>query len=90
MKTIRAKFYCHSVTLIPRFFNEKLGESKSDANLVSEQINLGAVYDEEGPNKVWAASTPSGDLKMTIDNPGAQGYFKPGSSYYLDISEVDD
>ena len=90
MKRIKAKFVCQSVRLIPRFFNGEFGEDAESTGLVTEEVHLSAVFDTEGSNRAWAVASPSGDLKMTIENPEAQKYFVPGNSYYLDISEADD
>lgn len=73
---IRAKFSCESVT--------KFGYG-------SEQVKLRAVGPKTGEilnaeNASFSKATPSGTLEMTIDNPEAQGFFKPGGEYYLDFS----
>lgn len=52
----------------------------------SEKVHLMAVADEA--NKEWAKWTPSGQLSMQIDNPDAQGRFKPGGYYFLDFAET--
>jgi len=53
-------------------------------------VKLSAVYDSEHntENNQFAQATPSGQLTMTVDNPNAKGFFKPGSQYYLDIQEA--
>lgn len=68
-----AKFKCHSVT---------------DFGGTSKQVHLTTVYSslaEEGydENKLFTKYTPSGELKMTIDNPNASIQFTPGVEYYL-------
>lgn len=74
--TVRAKFTCNSV--------EDFGPSK--------KVTLSPVYEGAlGPNeenKRFTKATPSGQLWMTIDNPAAAVQFKPGRSYYLDVSEA--
>ena len=54
----------------------------------SENISLSAVYAEEGINKAWATSTPSGALSLGINNPGAQGFFQAGKEYIVTIREA--
>lgn len=54
----------------------------------SENVQLNAVYAEEGVNKSWATSTPSGSLSLTIDNPGAQGFFHKDKEYIILIREA--
>lgn len=70
---IRAKFYCTKV--------EKTSYG-------TENVSFTAVtptQDSPENEKFWRA-TPNGTLSMSIDNPGAQGQFKEGSYYYLDIT----
>ena len=83
MKKIRAKFTCQSVTNLPRYKEEEDGDYP-----ISETVNLSAVCDTDKTNEDWAKYTPSGEVKMTIDNPRAQGFFKPGADYFLDFEEV--
>ncbi len=75
---VRAKFQCESVT------KHAYG---------SEQVKLRAVCAAPGEklnaeNESFSKATPNGSMEMGIDNPGAQGFFKPGQSYYLDFSEA--
>lgn len=70
----RAKFKCNHVT--------NFGEY--------ENASLHAVYagDKNEEDNQFSKATPSGSLEITISNPAAIGFFKPGKDYYLDISEV--
>lgn len=72
----RAKFTCSRV--------EDYGQSK--------KVVLNVVYEGSlGPNeenKRFTKATPSGEIWMTIDNPAASVQFKPGRSYYVDVSEA--
>lgn len=75
---VRAKFQCESVT------KHAWG---------SEQVKLHAVCAAPGEklneeDASFSKATPNGNLEMHIDNPGVQGFFKPGQSYYLDFSEA--
>jgi len=54
-------------------------ESKS-----GNQVQLRAVVDDE--NKTWAMYTPCGDVRLTIDNPGALDQFEAGRTYFVDFS----
>jgi hypothetical protein len=54
----------------------------------TENIELNAVYAEEGVNKAWATATPSGRLTLSIDNPQAQGLFQKGKEYLVTIREA--
>ena len=72
---MRAKFQCNSVT------NYGPGE----------KAELSAVYGDGNPeNNQFNNATPYAELKIQIDNPSARGYFKPGKTYYLDFTEVQD
>lgn len=56
----------------------------------AESVALCAVNSSDGKgNESWAKWTPSGKLEMTINNPEAQGKFKPGKLVYLDFSDAD-
>ena len=72
---LRAKFYCNSVT---------------DFGHGSKEVKLSSVYDSEHneENNQFAQATPNGQITMTVDNPNASGFFKPGSEYYLDFQEA--
>lgn len=68
-----AKFKCESIT---------------DFGGTSKQAHLTTVYSsllDEGfeEDKLFTKYTPSGELKMTIDNPAASIQFEPGKVYYL-------
>lgn len=72
----RAKFRCYSV-------NDFGGGSK--------EVTLSVVYDPSGngENAGFTEATPSGDIKMRIDNPEAAVQFQPGKMYYVDFTEAD-
>jgi hypothetical protein len=54
----------------------------------SENVQLNAVYAEQGINKSWATATPCGQLTLTIDNPDAQKFFQAGREYIVTIREA--
>lgn len=57
----------------------------------SERIELKAVYADGDPeNESFAAATPQGTLTITVDNPAVIGSFKPGQTYYLDLTPADE
>jgi hypothetical protein len=71
---IRAKFQCGSV----------------EVSEYTEMVKFHAVSSEDGQgNKEWSDATPFGLLEMRISNSGARGFYKPGKSYFLDITEAD-
>ena len=71
----RAKFECISVT--------DYGASK--------EVKLNAVYSgsKNAEDNQFSKSTPTGNVTMNVSNPAVFDFFKPGSKYYLDFSEVE-
>lgn len=71
--TTRAKFRCSSI-------NDFGGGSK--------EVSLSVVYDPHGngENANFTKATPSGEMKMRIDNPAASVQFEAGAYYYVDIT----
>lgn len=56
----------------------------------TEELEMQAVYGKDGSaNKAWSKYTPSGSLSLKIDNPDAQGFFKPGKEYIVEIREAE-
>lgn len=72
---VRAKFKCHSKAL----YEGDTGE-----------VVLNPVYGNSGENSSWSRWTPAGEMKMTITNPEALEYFKPGVEYNLLIERAED
>lgn len=70
-QTIRAKFRCETAT----------GDQQ-----VGQDIELTAVTDGSEENKSFAQYTPSGVLRMHVDNPETVGFFEQGKEYVIDIS----
>ena len=69
---MRAKFKCQQVNKME----------------FGEQAHLAPVHSDSEENKSFSKYTPSGKLELMITNPNAEGFFKPGKEYYLDISEA--
>lgn len=76
---MRAKFLCNSVT--------DYGNNWTQATLqaVYSATKTGQTIKEDNE---FAAATPNGKLEMTITNPAAIGFLKPGKKYYLDFTEA--
>lgn len=49
-----------------------------------------ATSEEAKEDNSFASATPSGKMELSIDNKAVHGFFKPGKSYYVDITEVPD
>lgn len=78
MTTVRAKFRCTSV--------ENFAPAGTEGLRV---IRFAAQYDDSIPeDQRYAKYTPSGELRLTVDNPNVT--FEPGKHYYLDFTPVDD
>jgi len=47
-------------------------------------------YDESIPeDRRFQKATPSGELRMMVDNPAALDALQLGNTYYLDLTEAD-
>lgn len=77
MQTVRAKFRCTSVE---RF------TADGDGQVV---YRFAAQYDDSIPeDQRFTRYTPSGELRMTVDNPNVN--FQPGKQYYLDFTPAEE
>lgn len=76
MPEVRAKFRCDTVTET-RFANG----AQTDVNLVP--VTSGAPE-----NAIFGKYTPSGQIRMTINNPDAAAQFIPGQEYYVDFTKA--
>lgn len=74
MRAVRAKFRCTSV--------------ETYQTPGTRSFRFAAEYDADLPeDQRYAKYTPSGDLRITVDNPNVE--FEPGRSYYLDFTPVE-
>jgi hypothetical protein len=86
-QAVRAKMQCHNNTVTPQSDPEQ-------PHLA--QIRLGAVWEgsteaqRASENAIFGFWTPSGECAMTIRNPAASAFFKPGKKYYVDFTEAPD
>lgn len=64
--TVRAKFFVGSVTKM----------ASQGGNWSAVEVKLEAARGDD--NKDWAQATPSGELRMQIDNPEAASQFVAG------------
>lgn len=70
--TVRCKFVCNSV--------KDLGGKK--------EAELSAVYSIEGENSDFTNLTPSGNIRVMIDQESkAYEAFKPKGQYFVDFTE---
>jgi hypothetical protein len=54
-------------------------------------VTMTAVCDDglSKENKSFATATPTGELSFTLTNPALVDAFRPGESYYLDFTLVE-
>ena len=56
-----------------------------------EEIELHTEYDKNDPEDTkFSEATPNGTLKFNLSNPRLLGTFKPGQTYYVDLTPVGD
>ena len=54
-----------------------------------KELELSCQYDQSIPEDLrFQKATPSGSIRMQIDNPAALEQFKLGETYYADFSPV--
>ena len=54
-------------------------------------VTMECRYDRSIPeDQRFAKATPSGDLRMQIDNPDVIELMKPGKSFYIDFVPVEE
>ena len=76
---------CHDIKEVKGFRGEKK----------SEEISMGMDWPDHGNSSEvdeeltkFSNTSPGIQFNLTVDNQEAFGFFKPGHSYYLDITEV--
>jgi len=73
--SVRAKFQVQRVT---------------DVVWGGKEITLAPQYDPSIPeDQRYAKATPSGEIKLYIDNPGAADQLALGKFFYVDFTEVE-
>lgn len=88
--TVRAKFYCQSITTsLGTTRNSETGQYEP---AMQKSIEMSPVYGNGDPNhentKFWEAS-PSGSLKLGVINQAAAEQFEVGKEYYLDFTPAE-
>ena len=68
--------------------NDVLERKNAEGQTTSMIVKLNPSY-ESGVNKAFFEATPTGSLEMTINNPAAFGFFRPGRKYWLDFTPAD-
>jgi hypothetical protein len=85
--SVVAKMQCH--------MNESRPQSDPEQPHLS-QIRLGGVWEgstekqRASENAIFGHWTPSASVDMSIRNPEAADFFKPGKKYYVTFTEAPD
>jgi hypothetical protein len=81
----RAKFVCTDVTVKEgdRSWHYKEGNTEP---LDVVQVSLHAVSSGSDENKEFFASTPTGNITLSILRPEAVNWFEKGKEYYVDFT----
>lgn len=58
-------------------------------SVIAGYVELDCVYSDDESMREFASATPSGSLKMTIDNPDALKQFDPRKYYKITIEETE-
>lgn len=96
--TVRAKFRCSTMetgTSAPQEVLTNQRQEDGTYKLVPtgekswpRTYRFSAVYDDGQPeNQRYAKYTPSGELRIQVDNPAVE--FECGKDYYLDFTPVE-
>ena len=72
--------------------NDVLERKDSEGVPMAQIVKMNPSYAShpDDPNHAFWKATPTGNLEMTINNPKAFDFFKPGKSYYLTFDPVED
>lgn len=79
MKRMRAKFKVQEVSQVEG------GEKLSMSPVCAKSFGEGGVSEDNDFSKY----TPSGELRIFITNENLFGIYKPGQTYYLDLTPAD-
>jgi hypothetical protein len=54
----------------------------------NDNVEFQAVYGNSTnkEDNTYASATPSGSIKLCVNNPAVRGTFKPGDVYYVDFT----
>ena len=63
---------------------------KDSEQLTFKAVGADGAYPSGGlhEDNTYALFTPSGELKLTVNNPALIGQFRVGQTYYLDFTQV--
>lgn len=73
----RAKFTCYEIT------------DHNYKAVKTQDVLLRPVGGDTAENKLFFASTPSGEIKLTNLKPEVAAQFESGATYYVDFTEAE-
>lgn len=86
--SVRAKFRVDYKSQ-PYVVNQWLSdEGKSGIRAVQDVVLSPVSYEGADENKKFFASTPSGQIRLTMTNPAAYEALQQGKEYYVDFTEA--
>lgn len=89
MGKVRAKFRVDYKSQ-PYVVNQWLSdEGKSGIRAVQDVILSAVSYEGSDENKQFFASTPNGQIRLTMTNPAVFEKFAQGKEYYVDFTPVE-
>jgi hypothetical protein len=68
--------------------NDLLERKDKDGKTTSVVVRMNPSY-ENGVNRAFFEATPTGHLEMTINNPAAFSFFRPGQKFWLDFTPAE-
>lgn len=74
---VKAKFYVESVT----------DRTSQGSTYKAREVRLTPAYGQG--NEDWCAATPSGEMRLQIDNEAAAAQFKPGQYVLITFEPVE-
>lgn len=87
--SVRAKFRVDYKSQ-PYVVNQWLSdEGKSGIRAVQDVVLSPVSYEGSEENKQFFASTPSGQIRLTMTNSTAYDALKQGKEYYVDFTEAE-
>lgn len=67
----------------------KVSVAQVTDNGYTEQTKMHCVStNNNAEDNTFSKATPCLTIDITVDNPGAKGFFKAGKKYYLDFTEA--
>lgn len=88
MNQVKAKFQCDEATHYPQY-NQELQRYEPGGAI---SVKLSAVYGgtKNSEDNQFSTATPSGEIRMQIDNPLTKDFIQPGKKYYVYFEECPD